>query len=239
MKYLWSPNTSMKDMPEDFGVIVSPRNWGIKKGIKEGRWWALDNDCFNGGFDADKFFWKLDQLSEYKDKCLFITCPDILGNARETIDSFYLWADKIREYGPLAFVAQDGLRWDDYSGYFYAGSEMDFTDWCDKNNHRDAYQNETLYMDCYEMWRSEIDPDDFDWLFIGGTTEFKLGYDAKDCIRGAKSINKLVHVGRVNSRKRYRIFKSLGCDSADGTNANYGNREESKQRWIKIITEEK
>lgn len=59
--------------------------------------------------------------------------------------------------------------------------------------------------------------DEIDWLFIGGTDAHKLGAEAKVLIAAAKDHGKRVHVGRVNSQRRYLAFKHLGCDSADGT----------------------
>jgi len=54
-------------------------------------------------------------------------------------------------------------------------------------------------------------------LFIGGTTEFKMGSDAADLIRAGKDRGKWVHMGRVNSYERSRYAQWLGCDSIDGT----------------------
>ena len=59
--------------------------------------------------------------------------------------------------------------------------------------------------------------DDFDCLFIGGTTEWKLGPVARDLGAEAQMRGKWVHMGRVNSEKRYRYAHAIGCDSADGT----------------------
>lgn len=57
----------------------------------------------------------------------------------------------------------------------------------------------------------------FDALFIGGSTEFKLGPTAEALTREAKLRGKWVHMGRVNSFKRLKLANSWGCDSADGT----------------------
>lgn len=54
-------------------------------------------------------------------------------------------------------------------------------------------------------------------IFIGGTTEWKLGQHAKAVIRAAQAIGKYVHVGRVNTPGRFGYFESLGVDSIDGT----------------------
>ena len=59
-------------------------------------------------------------------------------------------------------------------------------------------------------------------LFIGGTDEFKLGPDAEAIGREAKDRGKWLHMGRVNSIKRLRIAKRMGCDSVDGTYLSFG-----------------
>lgn len=75
---------------------------------------------------------------------------------------------------------------------------------------------------------------DFDWLFIGGGTEWKLGPDAERLIQAAKARGKRVHVGRVNSGRRFRKFARLGCDSADGTYIAFGPSVNLPRvhRWI-------
>jgi hypothetical protein len=62
----------------------------------------------------------------------------------------------------------------------------------------------------------------FDVLFIGGTTEWKLGQAAHALIRQAKERGKWVHMGRVNSERRYRYAHTIGCDSVDGTYLTFG-----------------
>ena len=57
----------------------------------------------------------------------------------------------------------------------------------------------------------------FEALFIGGTTEFKLGEYVKELVREAKERGKFVHMGRVNSKKRIEYAISIGCDSVDGS----------------------
>lgn len=59
--------------------------------------------------------------------------------------------------------------------------------------------------------------DEFDALFIGGSTEWKLGRHARAIAREAKRRGKHLHMGRVNSLQRLRYARWLGCDSADGT----------------------
>lgn len=59
--------------------------------------------------------------------------------------------------------------------------------------------------------------DDFDVMFIGGSTEWKLGKHALELVFQAKARGKWVHMGRVNSERRLRYAHAIGCDSADGT----------------------
>ena len=58
---------------------------------------------------------------------------------------------------------------------------------------------------------------DFDVLFIGGSTEWKLGRHARALAAEAKARGKRVHMGRVNSLKRLMYADAIGCDSVDGT----------------------
>jgi hypothetical protein len=59
--------------------------------------------------------------------------------------------------------------------------------------------------------------EDFDVLFIGGDTAWKLGPHARALVAEAKRRGKWVHMGRVNSERRLRYAQAIGCDSADGT----------------------
>lgn len=64
---------------------------------------------------------------------------------------------------------------------------------------------------------------DFDCLFIGGTDEFKLGPIALQYVAEAKARGKWVHMGRVNSERRFEYARAIGCDSADGTFLKFGH----------------
>ena len=84
-----------------------------------------------------------------------------------------------------------------------------------------AYVAQNGFADHFVPW------DDFDVLFIGGTTEWKLGPHAIEAAHQAKLRGKRVHVGRVNSEKRFRFAAApyphgLGADSADGTFLTFG-----------------
>lgn len=79
--------------------------------------------------------------------------------------------------------------------------------------------------------------DEVDALFVGGSTEFKLGPAAAEAVAEAKMRGKHVHMGRVNTRKRLRYAASIGCDTADGTLLIYGPdfHLEKMLRWVREI----
>lgn len=62
----------------------------------------------------------------------------------------------------------------------------------------------------------------FDCLFIGGSTEWKLGPTARALTAEAKRRGVWVHMGRVNSRQRLQYAMAIGCDSVDGTYLAFG-----------------
>jgi hypothetical protein len=63
----------------------------------------------------------------------------------------------------------------------------------------------------------EIPWDLMDAIFIGGSTDWKLGEGARIVTAEAQRRGLYVHMGRVNSSKRLSYASSLGIDSADGT----------------------
>lgn len=62
----------------------------------------------------------------------------------------------------------------------------------------------------------------FDALFIGGSTDWKLSKAAADLVTEAKTRGKHVHMGRVNSHRRWAYAEHIGCDSVDGTFLAFG-----------------
>lgn len=82
--------------------------------------------------------------------------------------------------------------------------------------------------------------DEFDWLFIGGTTEWKLGPVAAEIAAEAKSRGKGVHMGRVNSELRIRYAHHIGCDTADGTFIGFhpGKNLPAVMAWMRGINDQ-
>lgn len=153
---------------------MSPRNRQAKGIEKLGMKWAADNDCFVG-FKPGEYVKMLQQLAG-KPGCLFVTLPDVVGDAVATLSLFYEWEPMVKGCGlPCAFVIQDG-------------QDMASIPW-----------------------------ERIQALFIGGTTEFKLGPQVREITREAKRRGLWVHMGRVNTLRRIRYARRIGCDSFDGS----------------------
>lgn len=88
--------------------------------------YAIDNGAFSG-FRQSEFCALLKRQSEHKDRCLFVTCPDIVGSARRTLELFLRRSRWIDSW-PVALVAQNGLEdmdvpWDDLQCLFIGGRD--------------------------------------------------------------------------------------------------------------------
>lgn len=79
---------------------------------------------------------------------------------------------------------------------------------------------------------SNIPWDALDWIFLGGSTEWKISPIARACAKEARRRHVGVHMGRVNSLLRLNIAQNFGCDSADGT---YLLHEEAKGQGEKAV----
>src|SRR5215471_7148533 len=141
--------------------------------LEPGRW-AMDNGAYSG-FDAAAFVRMLERFYG-RLGCRFVTAPDAVADAHQTLAQWPFWSKLIRGVGFVpALVAQDGMTVEDVP------------------------------------W-SELGA-----LFIGGSTEWKLGPQAATLIAYAKTRGLWVHVGRVNSQRRIWDMARKGVDSWDGT----------------------
>lgn len=182
-----SPTTLEPYRHPNLGVLSSPRRYYTNI---EGWRWAADNDAYSK-WDAGRYRQMLDGIHGLPG-CLFVTAPDVVGDAKATLALFEEWYDELVAcWQPIALVAQDGLTVDQVP------------------------------------WQR------IDALFIGGTTEFKMGADAAQLVAAARSRRNRdyqrlwVHMGRVNGHQRLRYAKALGCDSVDGTSLSW-----FRDRWL-------
>lgn len=79
--------------------------------------------------------------------------------------------------------------------------------------------------------------DEFDVLFIGGSTEWKLAYPTSRLVADAHAHGKWVHMGRVNSKKRLLYARRIGCRSVDGTYLVFGPDKNLPKllRWLEEV----
>ncbi|MBZ9715923.1 hypothetical protein [Deinococcus multiflagellatus] len=109
------------------GVMVGPRTGGLAP-LAEGRWWASDNDGYNGKFDPERFLQHLARLQPYASRCLFVAAPDVVQDAGATLALFPRWRQVIEQHDfPTAYIAQDGQERlplpDNANWLFLAGSD--------------------------------------------------------------------------------------------------------------------
>ena len=108
-----------------FGVLVAPASYGVPAGIVAGMAWAADNQAFTQGFNPGVFFPWLESLLPYRDTCLFVAVPDVVGDPIQTGANYRHWL-RYFEGWPVAFVAQDGQEDlpmpDYYDALFIGGS---------------------------------------------------------------------------------------------------------------------
>lgn len=183
------------------GMIATPAEG---RSPEDARWWAADNGCFGKGYpgDTEWLAW-LSSHAAHADRCLFATAPDVVGDAAATLARSASWLPRIRAAGyPAALVAQNGLTvedtpWDTFDVLFLGGSAeclpcgyvKPITD-----------RQRTVCPTCGRLLR-----------------EWKLAPAAAQLALAAKYRGKWVHMGRVNTYRRWRYAEYIGCDSVDGT----------------------
>jgi hypothetical protein len=112
------PNLGRLAVPRDHARMAETAAAGIA--------WAADNAAFSG-FDPAAFRRMLARLAGVPG-CLFVTCPDVVGDAAATARRFRRWAGLIERGGlPVALAAQDGLErrtvpWGSIDALFIGGT---------------------------------------------------------------------------------------------------------------------
>jgi hypothetical protein len=120
------------------GFISTPKQ-GNK--IPEGAWWMADNGQGPGraGFikgqagkgsvtDDQLLRWLAGYCGEERERCLFAVAPDVVGDARRTLQRSRPMFARMRGLGyPVAYVLQDGQQdvpvpWDEIDAVFVGGS---------------------------------------------------------------------------------------------------------------------
>lgn len=87
--------------------------------------WAIDNGFF-AQTEIDGFLSLLEREKHHREKCLFVTVPDVVGSARRTLEVFGHWQPRLANW-KLALACQDGqehlpIPWDGIAAVFIGGS---------------------------------------------------------------------------------------------------------------------
>jgi hypothetical protein len=111
------------------GQFLTPRTGNsVERMQKTNLPWACDNGAFKG-FDEAAYFRMLERVSG-KDKLIFVTMPDVVGDHIKTKELFDQYYEKVSAYNvPLAYVLQNGVTveeipWDKISAIFIGGDTL-------------------------------------------------------------------------------------------------------------------
>ena len=94
-------------------VIAAPNMRGIPVAIVRGAQWAGDLGCLDGPSFVKRCdieqsrVWLFETMARYRRQCLFVTMPDVVGDAVATLAAFVRLRPRFLGW-PLAYVAQDG-----------------------------------------------------------------------------------------------------------------------------------
>jgi CBS domain-containing protein len=111
----------------NLGCLLTPIS-GNSQASMCGLPWAADNAAFSG-FDETKFIRMLEKIRGTNPK--FVTAPDVVGDAKKTLELFNYWHPIIKSYNlPIALVLQNGqehlpVPWDKLDAIFIGGD----TEW--------------------------------------------------------------------------------------------------------------
>lgn len=105
---------------------------------------AMDNSSFTK-FDAGAFMRMQKRNADAKDRCLFVTCPDIVGSMRRTLE---VWRHRERFAAgfPLTLVLQNGaedldIPWHETQAIFIGGVDP----WKESNACRDLIKTAKVF----------------------------------------------------------------------------------------------
>lgn len=94
---------------DSVGCLLTPRSGNSLQSM-DGFLWAADNSAFSN-FDEKKFIRMLEKIKGTN--CIFVTCPDVVGDGVKTMNLFNKWEPIIKSYGlPVSLVAQNGMNID-------------------------------------------------------------------------------------------------------------------------------
>jgi hypothetical protein len=175
--------------------------------LEPGTAWCADNGIYSNAYPGDGPYLRWLRSLPLPSLCRFAVAPDVVADHNATLERSWPMLRRVREEGlPVALCAQNGataddMPWDYIDAVFLAG-----------------------IVECVPC---QFVPDVSDLPMTACPmghvlTEWKTGHAAAAMTAEGKSRGKWVHMGRVNTRSRMMIAKTMGCDSVDGTFLAFG-----------------
>jgi hypothetical protein len=105
---------------------------GMPLFIQDGGWWMLDNGAFSKvGFKEHYWLDWLEWMSGFdiQDKCICVVVPDVVGDAKKTLELFIEYNDTPKKMGYRTGLAtqwgmkKEQLPWDDFDILFIGGPD--------------------------------------------------------------------------------------------------------------------
>lgn len=183
----------------DIGLMIQPGNNYYNR-VQHFSCFGGDNGAFTtkpGGFNAELFGLMISNpnLQAHRHRCLFIAAPDAL----KVFADGTVIGDPIKTLEQFPFWAA-----------ILRGISLPVA---------------LVAQDGLETMLDRVPWAKVDVLFLGGSTEWKLGNGARACVDEAKRQGKRTHMGRVNSYKRLALANAWGIDTADGTFLKFGPKK--------------
>lgn len=168
---------------------------GYLKRLGRYPYWAADNGCFNPETYIGDDKW-LDWVANLPTEgCLFVVVPDVSRKPDGTLGG-----------DPAA-------TWEKFKELAPVVRSMGYPVALVAQNGMEDMPNVQEQLEACDV------------LFLGGDTAWKLGPDAEALVVKARALGKWVHMGRVNSFRRFHHGALIGCNSADGTYIKYRRRK--------------
>lgn len=215
MLYLANPSTPAVQaamVAGQLGAITTPSQGNA---IPPGVTYGADNGCFGAGYPGDAAWlaWLAARAAApgALARCVWATAPDVVGDWSATLERSAPHLPRIRELGyPAALVAQNGLTpertpWGAFDVLFLGGSPECRPCGTQPPPKRGRRTSAPRCPDCGAL-----------------VTEWKCSADAAALADAASSRGVPVHMGRVNSLRRWRVAEVMGCATVDGTFLTFG-----------------
>jgi hypothetical protein len=111
---------------QELGIEVGQLLTPLTRFRNRGGRFAIDNGAF-AGLDVKAFRSLLDREEPNRNRCIFVTVPDVVCSMRRTLELFERWRGQLKGW-PLALAIQNGvedfnLPWESLDAIFIGGDD--------------------------------------------------------------------------------------------------------------------